>query len=199
MEKSLSLKWPAFSLRFVNNVLSGVVAVLALYIIVAPVLPAGLFWWRQHFESSSAPVTAARQHKPIPKTDELIIPSIFLKEAIHEGSDTYAELKKGVWRVPSSSTPDKGSNTVIAGHRFYYSSTAVFYNLDKVAKGNPISIYWGGKEYDYKVISTDVVQPTDVSVQDPTVKPTLTLYTCTPLWTSKYRLVVKAELTGVHS
>lgn len=185
------------SLRTVNNILSFVVVALAVYIIVSPFMPAGLYWWRRHITPSSAPVVAAKQHKPIPKTDELIIPSIFLTEEIHEGNDTYNELKKGVWRVPSSSTPDKGSNTVIAGHRFYYTSTAVFYNLDKVTTGNPVSIYWSGKEYDYKVTSTEVVEPTDVAVQDPTDKPTLTLYTCTPLWTSRYRLVVKAELTGV--
>jgi len=125
----------------------------------------------------------------------LIIPSIGVKIPIVEGTSE-AVLNKGAWRLPETSTPDKGSNTVITGHRWKYRppSEKTFYLLDKVVVGDIFKIIWQGKEYDYKVISTQVVKPTDVWVLNPTTKSTATLITCTPLFSTKNRLVVKGQL-----
>ena len=48
--------------------------------------------------------------------------------------------------------------------------------------------------YTYRVIKKEVVDPTNVAaLVVETDKPLLTLVTCTPLGTSKYRLLVTAE------
>jgi sortase A len=60
--------------------------------------------------------------------------------------------------------------------------------------GDSFQIIWQGKEYDYKVVSTSVVLPTDVYVLNPTDVPTITLITCTPLFSTAKRLIVKGEL-----
>lgn len=121
-----------------------------------------------------------------------------LRETINTGP-TIRELRKGVWLIPKTSTPDKASNTVMAGHRFTYAGPAVFYFLDKVQLDDMITIDWQSKEYTYKVSTIKEVPPTAVEIQNPSEKPMLTLYTCTPLWSAKNRLVVQAMLVKERS
>lgn len=188
----------ALSHRHANNMLSVVVMVLAVYILVWPFLPAISLWWQTHFESGNgytyqtrlAKKTAAT--KPIPKDDRIVIPALRMDEAINNGL-SQAELNKGIWHRPASSSPDKGSNTVLVGHRFTYAGQAVFYNLDKLKPKDKIVVYWQGKEYDYQITGSKVVPPTAIEIENPTKKPTLTLYTCTPLWSAKDRLVILAR------
>lgn len=125
----------------------------------------------------------------------LIIPKIGVKIPIVEGA-TEAALNKGAWRLPETSTPDKGSNTVLTGHRWRYRppSEKTFYLLDKLEIGDSFRIFWQGKEYNYKIISKIVVLPTDVWVLNGTEKSIVTLITCTPLFSTEKRLVVKGEL-----
>lgn len=107
----------------------------------------------------------------------------------------YKVLDKGIWRYPKGSTPDKGGNTVLIGHRFTYTNPrGVFYYLNKVAIGDEIGVFWNSKEYLYKVTTITVVDPHNTSIEDATSDARLTLFTCTPLWLPKDRLVVVAEL-----
>jgi len=129
------------------------------------------------------------------KTNLLIIPKIGVRIPIVEG-DNETALNRGAWRLPETSTPDKGNNTAIAGHRWKYRppSEKTFYLLDKVEIGDSFQIFWQGEEYDYRIVSVDVVLPTDVWVLNPTTVPTITLITCTPLFSTAKRLIVKGEL-----
>jgi len=187
-------------LRPVNNVLTVVAAGLIIYLLAMPVLP-DVSWWIEHntpFHSSKAvslPVPQADKKEDRPKDNILVIPRLSMRQQIFEGGTT-ATLHQGLWRRPASSTPPSGGNTVIIGHRFTYSDPAVFYHLDKVAIGDPITVYWQQQRYDYQVISKQVVLPADTAVERNTANPELTLYTCTPLWTSRDRLVIVARLTG---
>jgi LPXTG-site transpeptidase (sortase) family protein len=195
------MKAPATTLKRLNDGLTLVVLALAMYILLAPLYPQAIYWWHQHFDKGSVAESTVKKHagrQLDPKLEELIVPAALLHETIHEGPDQ-SVLHQGVWRLPFTSTPDKGGNTVIIGHRFYYTSAAVFYNLDKVKAGQKIYIYWKGKDYAYLVHAIKVVPPSDVSVQAASKQPMLTLYTCTPLWTSKFRLVIQATLVGVTS
>ena len=130
--------------------------------------------------------------------NSIIIPTVGIRAPVVEGGDDSA-LNKGTWRRPNSSTPDKGGNTVITGHRFHYIPpyNRTFYNLNKVEEGAKIFVFWEGKEYVYKVYKVLVIDPTDVDVEDNTQIDILTLYTCHPLWTAKQRLVVRAQLEEV--
>ncbi len=125
----------------------------------------------------------------------LIIPKINVKIDIVEGKDETA-LNNGAWRMPQTSTPDKGSNTVITGHRWKYRppSEETFYLLDKLEIGDTFQVFWNKKEYDYKVSSISIVVPTDLSVIEPTSSSVATLITCTPLFSTEKRLIVRGEL-----
>ena len=130
---------------------------------------------------------------PQSEGNSLYIPSLAVAETILEG-ESVATVDKGVWHRPKTSTPDKGSNTVLAGHRFAYGPRKPFYNLDKIEVGHEIAVTWNDKVYTYTVTKVLVVPPSEISIEAPTDKPILTLYTCTPLWSSKSRLVVQASL-----
>ena len=131
----------------------------------------------------------------LPKDNRIVIAKIGVNAKIVEGANQNA-LWRGVWHIPNTSQPEKGGNTVISGHRFQYRppNNTTFYLLDKLAKGDYLIVYWNGKEYDYKVAKTMVVGPKESSILENTTTPILTLFTCTPLFTTKQRLVVIGEL-----
>ena len=132
--------------------------------------------------------------RPIPSENTLFIPQIGADGKVFEGNSN-ATLNKGFWRRPKSSTPDKGGNTVIVAHRFLYTAgPKTFYNLDKMEVGDKFALYWEGKEYNYEVFEVTIVAPTAVEIEGYSDEAMVTLYTCTPLWTAKDRLVVKAKL-----
>lgn len=198
------IRLPKISLRLFNNSLSIVVALLAIYIITAPYFPQ-FAWWLKHDspvktivhkpkDVSAVAASADNSNnlsKPKVTGDGLFIPRLEMEEAIHGGS--MRSLRLGVWRLPHTSAPDKGGNTVVVGHRFTYDGPAVFYHLDKIQKGDDIIVRWKDKIYNYKVDEIKVVPPTEVSVEANTEDPRLTIYTCTPLLTAKNRLVVVAK------
>ena len=189
------------SWRQINNFLTVSIILVCSYIIILPILPAVQFWIAERLgverqlpypvhsygtKPNSKPKTTTK-----PTDNRLIIPSAHINEPLVQGGPR--NLDKGIWAVPHTSTPDVGSNTVLAGHRFMYTN-ALFYNLDKVRMDDIVAIFWQGKEYNYRVNSVSVVRPTATEIQNPSEEPMLTMYTCTPLWTSKNRLVVRAKL-----
>jgi len=198
---SAKLHAPRISLRFFNNFLTVVVALLAIYIVAAPFLPQ-VGWWVTHESPVKGilpgrpNVAASPASEQVIDGDKLFIPRIDMAEPIHSGGKEALNL--GIWRVPHSSTPDMGGNTVLVGHRFTYKDpTGVFYHLDKVQKGDEVTVHWQGKAYEYEVTEIKVVPASEVSVEHNTTEPRLTVYTCTPLWSVANRLVVIAEPKGV--
>lgn len=133
--------------------------------------------------------------RPDNQENLLIIPKIGVNIPIVEGTGESA-LNRGAWRLPETSTPDQGSNTVITGHRWLYRppSDKTFYLLDKLEVGDSFTIYWNDVKYDYRVSSISIVEPTQVSVLNPTKDPIVTLITCTPLFSTSKRLIVRGEL-----
>lgn len=125
----------------------------------------------------------------------LFIDSLGVNIPIVEGKNDKA-LFKGAWRSPYGSTPDKGGNTVLFGHRWLHKPPhpETFFDLDKLKAGDTFALDWQGKRYTYKVTETLVVNPKDVWVLKQTPNATLTLITCTPLYTTKQRLIIRADL-----
>ena len=86
----------------------------------------------------------------------------------------------------------------IAGHRLGYYDTRsrlVFYNLDKLGKGDLVVLKdRDGKAYRYRVSETFVADPTDVWVMGQVRgRDMVTLQTCTPYPTFEKRLIVRAD------
>lgn len=192
----------------INNLLLVLIVVINGYVAVAPVLPAIIFRWQSHegkqqqLNREIHPVGATKNTpNPAPvaaaQPNHVVIPSMLLDQPILEGpvAQTYKILDKGIWRWPRGSTPDKGGNTVLIGHRFTYTNPrGVFYYLNKVSIGDEIGVFWNSKEYLYKVVTINVVPPTDTAIEDASAQAELTVFTCTPLLLPKDRLVVVADL-----
>lgn len=130
----------------------------------------------------------------------LIIEKIGVDAKIVEGDNARQALNQGIWRMPIGSTPDRGGNTIITAHRYKFlpPNTNTFYLLDKLAIGDRIDVQWQGKQFTYQVKQIKIVTPQAVEILANTKEPQLTLFTCTPLFTSTNRLVVIAELIDIR-
>lgn len=193
-------RYDGIMLSRINSVLLCLIILVDGYVIAAPFAPQAWLWWQQHhtqtakrLEEQLHPSQSDTPFKE-PVQDSLIIPAISLSTPLHEGTDMYKELAQGVWHWPDGSSPDKGSNTVLIGHRFTYTNPrGIFYSLDKIRISDEIGVIWHGETYLYKVTETRIVPPEDTTIEAPTNQATLTLYTCTPLWWPKDRLVIIAR------
>lgn len=193
-----------------NNLLFVLAVVFALYIVVAPLGPE--VWYRAQpgllalglvsspsettfitYKAKIAGVAPRVRVEPDhPEGNVLYIPQIGVNGSIFEGRSVNI-LSKGIWHRPKTSTPDKGGNTVLVAHRFLYTTGPnTFYHLDKMEIGNQFSVFWDGKDYKYEVIAKDEVGPEALFIEQPTAHAQLTLWTCTPLFTAKKRLVIRA-------
>lgn len=137
----------------------------------------------------------------------LIVPKInvdapVIYDVANDFDTQMAAMANGVvhFAIPgANSHPGQIGNTVLAGH----SSSELFDNgdykfifvrLDKLAVGDMVYANYMSKRYTYVVTKKEVVNPNDVSkLIYETNKPILTLVTCTPIGTAKYRLLVTAE------
>lgn len=135
----------------------------------------------------------------------LIIPKLNVDVPIHFGiplSEVMSAMNNGVahYRIAGASAyPGEIGNLVITGHSAgdVYSSNPykyIFSGLERLEDGDLIYINYNSVRYTYRVVKKEVVEPSNVAalVVD-TNKPILTLVTCTPLGTSRYRLLVTAE------
>ncbi len=185
--------------RFIKIALI-VVLILAIAIAVYPFLPLIKYYFSSKPENfgEAGPNSITRSEEEIALMSQgnlLIIPKIGVKVPIVEGEDESA-LDKGAWRMPETSTPEKGSNTVITGHRWKFvpPNEKTFYLLDKLETGDKFTIYWESRKYEYKVVSISIVLPTELSVLNPTTESVVTLITCTPLFSTAKRLIVVGEI-----
>lgn len=113
-------------------------------------------------------------------------------------ADTDAELRKGLWHLPGTALPGQNGNIVISAHRWLHKppNPTTFYSIDKIQVGDPIYYDYKGSRYEYKVTKHFIVNPEDVYILDQDENK-LTLFTCTPLYTTKQRYVVNADLVSV--
>ncbi|MGB8861893.1 MAG: sortase [Ilumatobacteraceae bacterium] len=142
-----------------------------------------------------APPPPSKGGEPIA---HLEIPSIGLEWFVVQGV-TKNDLKNGPGHFRETPMPGELGNAAIAGHRTTYG--APFEDLDLVAIGDPITVQTLTGTFVYSVTDSFVVEADEygevASTDDPTVA-TLTLVTCTPKYTSRQRLAVRAVLSEVQ-
>ncbi len=196
------------SLRGLNNALTVIVVLFAVYIMVIPFWPSikyRLITSRRPApvygtlgQTRADPASPTPTPLPIPQDNRIVIPSSHIDQPIIEGYGLWVIEDGGSWRKNLwVESPKDIGNTVIIGHRFTYKNPeGAFYNLDKVAVGDDIAIYWQGEELLYTVAEIKIVAPEAVEVEAATSDRRLTLYTCTPLVTAENRLVVVAFPKG---
>ncbi len=107
-------------------------------------------------------------------------------------------LNQGVIIYPGSALPGQNGEVFLSGHSssFPWVKTQygqVFTLLDKLETGDIVSLIYDHYQYDYHIISKQILAPKDTKITA-TNKPTLTLMTCWPIGTALKRLVVRGEL-----
>ncbi|MBW4050769.1 MAG: class D sortase [Proteobacteria bacterium] len=120
----------------------------------------------------------------------LRIPALGLVVPIYSGT-TSAELDRGAGHVEGTAPIDSAGNAAIAGHR-----DGFFRSLRRIKIGQMIYVETLSDTRRYRVIETQIVAPSDVSVLAPTVLPSITLITCYPFYfvgPAPGRFIVRAE------
>jgi len=127
--------------------------------------------------------------------DRLIIPKIGVNAPIVETDNEAYGLSLGAWLMPAGVHPGEVGNTIISGHRFKYlpPNNLTFYLFHKLKTGDLVYIIWKGKNLLYEINEIKVVEATDLSVIEPSDDEILTMFTCTPIYSTKQRLVVIAK------
>jgi sortase A len=106
--------------------------------------------------------------------------------------DGWEQLKKGVGQHIGSGNPGEPGNLVLSAHNDIFGE--LFRNLDKLRPGDEIKIITETREFTYIVTGLKVVEPTDVSVMDPTENSSITLISCYPYLVDSQRIVIFGEL-----
>lgn len=109
-------------------------------------------------------------------------------------------LKSGVGHYTDTAAPGAVGNFAVAGHRA--TNGEPFRALDQLRPGDPVVVETREAWFVYRVDSSEIVEPTRVSVllpvpEQPGVAPTearITLTTCNPRWASYERLIVYGTL-----
>jgi sortase A len=113
-----------------------------------------------------------------------------LSAIVMEGDDRRT-LRRAVGHIPGTTFPGQNGNMVLTGHRDTF-----FRPLRNVARDDIITLTTLHGQYLYRVLSTQVVSPDNVSMLDPTQNETLTLITCHPFYfvgAAPNRFIVRAE------
>ena len=121
----------------------------------------------------------------------LEIPTLGVSTIVREGEDART-LQLAVGHIAGTALPGAAGNMGLAGHRDTF-----FRRLREIDPGDVIRLVAVEGTYTYVVDSTQIVDPDDLWVLNPTPEPSLTLVTCYPftyLGTAPERFIVRARL-----
>jgi sortase A len=119
----------------------------------------------------------------------LEIPRLGLSVIVAEGTGE-TTLRRAAGHIAGTSLPGHAGNVGIAGHR-----DALFRPLRNILPGDVIMMSTLLGEYRYRVVSTKIVAPSDVTVLNTDRRQVLTLVTCYPFYfvgPAPNRFVVRA-------
>ena len=133
------------------------------------------------------PRTAARGET----VGRIEIPRLGVSAIIKAGTDART-LQLAVGHISGTALPGESGNVGLAGHRDTF-----FRRLREIRTDDEIRVATPTRTYHYRVERTNVVEPGDVWVLDPTAHPALTLVTCYPfsyVGSAPQRFIVRAQL-----
>jgi sortase A len=127
----------------------------------------------------------------------LTIPSLDFEQVILEGASTDI-LDQSIGHIKQTGSPGKG-NYALAGHRSFTKGLH-FNRLPELKQGAHVIVTTKSHRYTYKMMTSQLVKPTDVSVLNQDVKQaTITLITCDPPETATNRLIKQGTLIKTES
>jgi sortase A len=118
------------------------------------------------------------------------IPSLGVSTIVRDGEDA-STLRLAVGHIAGTAFPGHEGNVGLAGHRDTF-----FRRLADIKAGDLIRLVTTEHTFLYRVEKTQVVEPRDVWVLDPTPEQALTLVTCFPfsfIGTAPQRFIVRAS------
>jgi sortase A len=140
--------------------------------------------------SESAPDTRAPL-EPRALVGRIEVSRINLSAVAREGVDVRT-LRGSIGHVPGTALPGEAGNAAFAAHRDTF-----FGPLQFIRKGDEVLITTPAGVHRYAVTGTRIVDPSDISVLQPTSGRRLTLVTCYPfdyVGSAPKRFIVQAEL-----
>ena len=114
-------------------------------------------------------------------------------------SEIQDALKSGAVHYPGTALPGEIGNVFITGHSSFYPWAQsdfgdAFALLHDLQVGDRFAIFWNQKKFEYRIRQIKVVPPEDTSVlAQPADGKIATLMTCTPIGTTKNRLILVAD------
>lgn len=147
------------------------------------------------YRASFHPAAPVAPPRPAPLVDgapigEIRVDRIGLRTVITQG-ESDAVLALGAGHLADTPWPGQPGNVVLAGHR-----DTVFRPLAGIRAGDVIDLTTTSAVVHYVVTSTQIVDPTDLSVLDASTGNTLTLITCFPfvyVGHAPHRFIVRAS------
>ena len=121
------------------------------------------------------------------------IPRLGISLIVAEGTGE-ATLRRAGGHIPGTAFPGHTGNIGIAGHR-----DTLFRPLRNIRQDDLITLTTLQGEYRYRVVSTKIVSPSDMTVLNPDEHQVLTLVTCYPFYfvgPAPDRFIVRAERVG---
>jgi sortase A len=142
--------------------------------------------------STRAAASAPREHPPQGSViGRIEIPRLGVSTIVRAGSDART-LQLAVGHIPGTALPGEIGNVGLAGHRDTF-----FRRLADIRGDDEIRLVTPDGIFRYRVERTNVVEPKDVWVLDPTGHPALTLVTCYPfsyVGSAPQRFIVRATM-----
>ena len=130
--------------------------------------------------------------KPIGRIE---IPAIDADYVLIQGTEE-ADLERGPGHYPDTALPGQGRTVGIAGHRTTYG--APFNQIDKIEKGDSITVEMPYGKFSYQVTDTRIVDPSQTGIVDDVGRERLVLTSCHPLYSAAQRYAVFADLVGTE-
>jgi sortase A len=142
---------------------------------------------------SASPTPPERSSLPIVSgglIGRIEIGRLGISAIVMEGT-SWATLQRAVGHIKGTAQPGASGNVAISGHRDTF-----FRPLRKIRQGDMITVTTLRGKFSYRVVSTSIVDPSEVSVLDAGSSESLTLVTCYPFYfvgSAPDRFVVRAE------
>jgi len=138
-----------------------------------------------------SPPADPRAAEALTQVGTIEIPKIGVSKSMYEGI-TLTTLDHGPGHWPGTAMPGQLGNVVIAGHRVSHDKP--FRNIDKLVPGDDVIMTTADGSFDYKVTSTEIVNPDALWIVDQTPDYTATLFACHPPGSTRQRIVVHLAL-----
>ena len=117
-------------------------------------------------------------------------------------NDVLDTLELGAALYPNGVEPGHLGNAFISAHStgepWKGKYRFAFLRINELELGQVMHLDYNGTRYTYRVVDKEIITPTpDYQVESGRPKPTVTLMACWPLWSTKQRVLLTAELTNI--